>query len=184
MVDRYCNIYDNIVLASQEENLTIEISEAAGIAKARKVRNMLAEINVVTDALQESMISLAQGRKYLDELGKLIHRAKNVNNHVLSQCKLKLKKSAIVSHLAPDHKFESGVIKIQSGHWDDLTVDEEEACTILLKNDEVATVTEDTPSSESRGRIGSSGLSFQGCRESQRRIPITTCLFFLPQLQK
>ena len=153
MVNCYCNIYDNIVLALQEEKSTIKMNEAAGIAKARKVCNMLAEINVVTVALQESMISLAQGLKYLDEPGKLIHPVKNINNYAVSQCKLKLQKSAIVSYLSPDHKVENGVIKIQSRHKDDLTADEEEACTILLKNKKVAMVAEDTPSSDSPVKI-------------------------------
>ena len=41
------------------------------------------------------------------------------------------------------------VIKIQSGNWNNLTADKEEACTILRKADEVATAAEDTLSSES-----------------------------------
>ena len=133
MVDRYCQIYEEIVQASQEDNASIEISEAASIAKARKVRNMLAEINVVTVALQESMVSLAQGRRYLDELIRQVNKGKLVKTHALYQCKLKLQKSALVSNLAPNHVFESGVIKIQSGNWEDLTPEEEEECSILLK---------------------------------------------------
>ena len=95
---------------------------------------MLAEINVVTVALQESMVSLAQGQRYLDKLIRQVNRGKRVATHALYQCKLKLQKSALVSNLAPNHVFESGVIKIQSGNWEDLKPEEEEKCSILLKD--------------------------------------------------
>ena len=123
MVDRHCHICvhhchicDDIVKASQEENSTVKIGAVASIPKARKVRNMPEEINTVTKALQESKLSLAQGFKCLDELGQQVHRAMTTTGNALSQCKLRLKKLALVSDLAPDHLFESGVIKIQSGH--------------------------------------------------------------------
>ena len=136
MVDRYCRIYDDILKASQEENASIDISRVASFTKARKVQLMLGEINEVTKALQESKLSLCQGRKFLEDLSRQVNRKKNDPMHALYQCKLKLKKSAIVSELAPDHLFESGVIKIQSGNWKQLTADEEEACSKLLKPEE------------------------------------------------
>ena len=171
MVERYCRIYEDIIKASHHDHSSIDITELAPIARAKKVQSMLAEIDAVTKALQESKLPLAHGRKYLDDLSRQVHRNKNNPTHALFECKLSLKKSALMSQLAPHHVFESGVIKIQSGNWEGLTPEEEEACTRLLKNggtdEEILETPSDSPvkMSDRIKRMRSTAL--QGSNESR-----------------
>ena len=62
-----------------------------------------------------------------------MHRIRTIAGNALHQCKLQLKKLAMVSDLPLDHLFESGVIKIQSDNWDDMTPEELKACSVLSK---------------------------------------------------
>ena len=112
------------------ENSATNISAVAFVSKARKVWNTLGEINAVTKALQESKPSLAQGHKFLNELSCQVHHARTTTGNSFCQCKLCLKMLALISDLTPDHPFESGVMNVQSGHWEDSTPEKMEVCSI------------------------------------------------------
>jgi hypothetical protein len=134
MVARYCRSYQDITEAANQDIATIEMDQSnASLPKAKSATSMLEELNAVTKALQERHLTLADGRRYLDELQRTITRKKNVSGHPFYQCKFKLAKAASVSQHTPDAEFEAGVVKIQSGRHEELTAEEEEACKCLLQ---------------------------------------------------
>ena len=94
---------------------------------------MMKEMNDVAKFPKTHKLSLALGHNALDDLEGQVGRNWTNAAGPLHQCKFKLSKAKLQLPLAPDWTFESGVIKIQSDNWDDLTLEEEEACKCLLK---------------------------------------------------
>ena len=110
-----------------------------------------------------------------------MHCTRTTTGNALSQCKLHLKKLALVSDLSPDHLFENGVIKIQNRHWEDLTPEEMEACSVLLKErpEQVTEAVENKTASQSSVNVSdhNTHIKLQGLQGGDRTKPCHDLLF-------
>ena len=147
MIARYCRVYNEIMEAADTEGSSIKINEAATLTKSTKLKLQLEEINEVTKYLQTRALPLHLGRFALDDLEKLVEKNRNKPNHALYKCCFKLNKASATGRHAPDHHFESGVCKIQTGRHKELIAAEQKACECLLKqgNHAVASRANDSP---------------------------------------
>lgn len=91
----------------------------------------LGEINIVAKALQRRGLSLEGCRYFLDTLTTTILKQRDNPNAPFYKCSLNDDYIKLHSRHSPSSVFESGVIKIQRGEYDAMSVQEQEACADL-----------------------------------------------------
>ena len=137
MLNRFVRIRDDLVSASNESEANIPIDKSPQFLKdVKRSSVMLADINAVTVQMQERYRTLSTCRAEIDKLFKRIRKAATKRESRLYNCKLGDDYLKIDSHVTTDPTFESGIVKLQRGRADDLTLLEKHAVKCLLKNDD------------------------------------------------
>lgn len=131
--DHFSKLMDDGVTNLGEFHETIERSF---IEKTQRHHKYLEQIQKVSKYLQTRNLPLCKAQGSLDLLMRKVRSGRNMNSSKLYTCKLQSNKINTDNGLSTDPNFERGVAKIQQGvvYENQMTIEEKNACKILLKH--------------------------------------------------
>jgi hypothetical protein len=142
MLKRYVKLHPKLVEVASHPASTLVFNDSTTfLNRTKKACGWMKEVNVVTIEMQRECITLAECDTMLEELHDVILTYKDqpamigarINFFHLCPFRVNKARSTYIGSLNLDIAFVTGVVKIQKGHWRNLTNGEKLAFAALLK---------------------------------------------------
>eukprot|EP00171_Calliarthron_tuberculosum_P002931 IDg2931t1 len=132
MLNRFVEIRQDLIAVADMDDATVSIDRGPRFeVRVKKYSKMLTEIDTVTLELQKRGATLSDCRYAVNILREVVEEGRHDQGSVFFGCRLASKYLAPNASTVTDPHFESGVVKIQNGNEDSLTIDEKNACEKL-----------------------------------------------------